>query len=159
MDKFLQIIRPNLKLILGALVVIFVIAVIITIFARLGKSTTVSMNNKTFKVTVAKTIEEKQKGLSGQKSLGQDKGMLFVFNERGYYSFWMKDMKFPIDIIFIDGETIVTIYKNISNPPSGKNPSTVYQPKQAVDKVLEVNSGISAKYNIKEGNKVEFKNL
>ena len=113
MDKFLEIIRPNLKLILGALVVIFVIAVIITIFARLGKSTTVSMNNKTFKVTVAKTIEEKQKGLSGQKSLGQDKGMLFVFNEKGYYSFWMKDMKFPIDIIFIDGETIVTIYKNI----------------------------------------------
>ncbi len=60
-----------------------------------GGATTVS-------VEIVRTQALREKGLSGRVSLDSDKGMLFIFPEPGRYGFWMPDMHFPIDIIWID---------------------------------------------------------
>ncbi|OGH42574.1 MAG: hypothetical protein A3H79_03395 [Candidatus Levybacteria bacterium RIFCSPLOWO2_02_FULL_36_8b] len=123
------------------------------------KSPKATINNHYFNLTVVKTLKETQVGLSEKKSLDQNSGMFFVFEGPAFYSFWMKNMKFPIDIIFIKGDKIVTIYENV-NPPKTINESlSTYKPEEPADKVLEINAGLSKKYNIKKGNTVKIENL
>ncbi len=120
----------------------------------LTPSSKVVINNHTFHVTVAKTSEEQQRGLSGLNSLPSDQGMLFLFDKPDYYSFWMKNMKFPIDIIFIKDDKVVSIVEN-AKPQSDTNPP-IYQPEAPINRVLEINAGLSKKYNIKKGDRVEI---
>lgn len=118
---------------------------------------TVKINNHTFKVEVVNTPEKEQLGLSGRTSLPQNQGMLFVFDKKDYHYFWMKNMKFPIDIIFIDGERIVSIAKNAPVPKAGAENLPLYKSGGPIDRVLEINAGLSDKYKIKPGDKVEIK--
>lgn len=118
---------------------------------------TVKINNQTFKVSVADEPNEWQRGLSGQDPLDEDAGMLFLFKTTDYHNFWMKDMKFPIDIIFIKGDTVVTVVKDAKPPTSNNDTLPLYKPEQPVDRVFEINAGLSEKYNIKKGDKVEIK--
>ena len=53
-------------------------------------------------VDLATTPEEQQRGLSGRASMSADRGMLFVFNQEGQWSFWMHEMNFPLDIIWFN---------------------------------------------------------
>jgi len=120
-------------------------------------SNSVTINNHTFKVELAKTAKEQQMGLSGRDSLSQDQGMLFIFDHPDYYNFWMKNMKFPLDIIFINGSKIVSIVKNAKPPQSPNVNPPVLKPEGLVDKVLEINGGLTDKYNIKKGDVVKIK--
>lgn len=125
---------------------------------------TVKIGNTSIKVDVADTDAERQKGLSGRSSLEKDSGMLFVINNNKVTpTFWMKDMKIAIDIIWIlssssdvkEGE-IIQIDKNVE-PPAFNTPDNklkLYSPKSAVDYVLEVNSGYSDLHNIKVGDAI-----
>jgi uncharacterized membrane protein (UPF0127 family) len=115
-------------------------------------TSTVTIKNQTFSVSVAETEVDKQKGLSGKASLPLTEGKLFLFDTPDTYTFWMKDMKFPIDIIFINGDTIVSIAENARPVTSGTMP--LYKPTGSSDKVLEINAGLSKKYNFKPGDKV-----
>jgi len=118
-----------------------------------------TINDQEFKLDVADTDTEKENGLSNRSDLPQDRGMLFIFDKPDYYSFWMKNMKFPIDIIFIRDGAIVTIYSNLEHPtPTEQNPP-IYQPKSPANMVLEINAGLSSKYGFKEGDKIELENL
>lgn len=118
--------------------------------------TTAKIHNTTYKLILAKTNEEKQKGLSGRNSLAKDSGMLFVFGKKEPYAFWMRDMKFPIDIIWIDGNKIVDYVENAPAASSGQSPSnlTVYKPEAPADYVLEVNANEISKNKIKRGDTV-----
>lgn len=115
---------------------------------------------KTFQVRVARSDKDLQIGLSKTASLSENQGMLFVFKTKSKYGFWMRDMKFPIDVIFIDDNKVVDIKKNFK-PSSDNNIASleIYKPKADANYVLEVNEGLADKYNIKEGNKVEFSNI
>jgi uncharacterized membrane protein (UPF0127 family) len=75
--------------------------------------------NRTFKIELARTPEEQQKGLSNRASLPEDHGMLFLFDKPAPYGFWMKEMRFPLDIIFIKNKTVVTVDENLPAPVSG----------------------------------------
>jgi len=99
---------------------------------------TVELKGQTIQVTIAETPEERGRGLSGRAGLAEDEGMLFVFSEDGRYSFWMKDMLFSIDIIWIakDG-TIVDIARNISPDTY----PTSFAPKAPARYVLELKAG------------------
>lgn len=98
---------------------------------------------------LALTPAQWQKGLSGRKELKENQGMLFVFPESSYQSFWMKDMKFSIDIIWVDESfKIVGIEKNL--PPCVDKCPT-YESPVPVKYVLEVNAGFSEKEKLKEG--------
>lgn len=123
------------------------------------KSPTQTIGDKTLKLDIAKTNEEREIGLTNKNSLADDRGMLFIFEKPDYYSFWMKNMKFPIDIIFIRGDTIVTIYTDVQPPISSDQSIPIYQPKSPADSVLEINAGLSKKYNFKEGDKVKNENF
>lgn len=106
-------------------------------------------------VDVVDSDEDRVKGLSGRENLDVDSGMLFLFDYPSEYSFWMPDMNFPIDIIWISDNTVVGIESNVSNEFDPNNP-TYYNPPFEVDTVLEVNAGFAEKNNIKIGNLVSF---
>jgi len=112
------------------------------------------IGDKVIKVESAESVMEKQKGLSGRNFMRTNNGMLFVFSQLGLYSFWMKDMKFPIDIIGIDENLrIINIKKNITPDTFPKK----FIPQLPAKYVLEVNGGWSDKNEIKEGINIKVK--
>ena len=121
----------------------------------------ITIRNHTFTIEIADTNEAQAKGLSYRTSLNQDTGMLFVFEKPSLYTFWMKDMHFPLDILFIKDNIIVTIHENVPNPPSNTplNQLPAYAPKQPANYVLEINAGLSQKYGFREGDEVIYANF
>lgn len=101
------------KLVIG---IIVVIAFIITIAVPLlFNNSDTKLGSKSYNLEVADTAEARQLGLSGRETLQDDAGLLFVFDEPGRQCFWMKDMKFSIDIIWLDAnKKIVQLEKNIA---------------------------------------------
>lgn len=118
---------------------------------------TVSIDNHTFSVETATTSAQQQLGLSGRKSLPQDQGMLFIFPVAQRYPFWMKAMQFPLDILFMNNNKIVTIFQNIPIPKSDKPNLPVYVPSGPANQVLEINAGLAKKYNFQTGDSVSVK--
>jgi uncharacterized membrane protein (UPF0127 family) len=116
----------------------------------------VTIKGKTFIVDVAKTDYQKQKGLSIYKEIPEDKGMIFIFSKQDYYNFWMKDMKFPIDIIYIKDNKIVDIFENVLPPNSPDEKLEIIRPEEKADKVLEINANLSNKYNFKKGDLINI---
>src|SRR3990167_4159183 len=102
------------------------------------------------KVQIAATERERQQGLSGRKSLGEDAGMLFVFDQPGRYGFWMKGMNFPLDFIWINQGAVVQITESV-----GIDQMSI-EPNQPVNRVLEVNQGFAVKHQLKIGDKVIY---
>jgi uncharacterized membrane protein (UPF0127 family) len=105
------------------------------------------------KVDLALTPETQAQGLSGRSGLQDDEGMLFVFNNPGKYFFWMKDMNFPIDMIWISQDLHVVYIKQDAEPDS--YPQT-FVSNQDAEYVLEVSSFFAEKNNLKEGDQVQF---
>lgn len=109
-------------------------------------------------VEIAATEETREKGLSGRPSLDKNKGMLFIFPKPNFHQFWMRDMNFPIDIIWIDNGRVIGITPDVSNNFDQKNPRT-YSPSQPAQYILEVNAGFSTKNKIKIGDVIAFENI
>jgi uncharacterized membrane protein (UPF0127 family) len=119
----------------------------------------VIISGKKLLVDIADTPALQTKGLSGRQSLDENQGMLFVFPSEAKQFFWMKDMLFPIDIIWINkDEEIVYIDENapIPEPNTADYKLPLYSSPKAVKYVLEVNAGYSEKYSIKVGDRVEI---
>lgn len=117
-------------------------------------SPNVTINNKKIKVELANDYDKWQKGLSDREELDKDTGMLFVFPGTQIRNFWMKNMHFPIDIIWIEHNKVIGISKNLQ--PEGEMPTNSYSSILPVNYVLEVNAGFADKNNIKEGDLVEY---
>lgn len=104
-------------------------------------------------VEVADTVEKRREGLSGRKSLGVNNGMLFILGKPDFYGIWMKNMNFPIDVIWIDENLrIVDIERNIQ-------PDTypeIFRPEQKSTYILEVNAGFTEIYNIDVGEEIHL---
>lgn len=115
------------------------------------------INSNIINLELAVTTKEKEKGLGGRDSLPADTGMLFPYDHKEQYMFWMKDMKFPLEIIWIDGNKVADLTKNVP-PPTSDQDIVRLAPKVAVDKVLEVNAGTVDRLNIKIGDAVKFTN-
>jgi uncharacterized membrane protein (UPF0127 family) len=110
-------------------------------------------------VEVATTSEEQQRGLSGRAKLEHDSGMLFDFHNDTHQrirNFWMIDMQFNIDIIWIRNGNIIGIEKNVPKPEANTPPSQLprYPSPDVVDYVLEVNAGWSDEHNILVGDTI-----
>ena len=115
---------------------------------------TVTIKGTMFLVDLALNPLEKERGLSYRTSLAPKHGMLFVYDHREQFPFWMKGMNFPLDFIWLDGNTIVDITKNVQ-PANGLNMQVV-KPSIPVDKILELNAGEVDQYNIAIGDTVLF---
>lgn len=113
----------------------------------------VKITGQNIKVDLAITPSEHEQGLSGRPGLKDDEGMLFVFLQVGKHLFWMKDMFFSIDMIWLGADMKVIYIKKDATPASYP---TTFGPNQDAKYVLEVISGFSDKNNLKVGDKMEF---
>lgn len=109
-------------------------------------------------VELAKTPRAWQKGLSNRRELGSNRGMLFIFTESSRHSFWMKDMNFPLDIIWLKNGEIVDIAPQLPPAQAGEAQPTVYWPRLSANAVLEVSAGFCEQNGVKIGDKVEVLN-
>lgn len=145
-----------MKKLITILFVLIISLTLIKYIQPVKNTPTLTINNKTFNIDIARTDEQKAKGLSIYNKLSLNKGMIFIFDSSDYYTFWMKDMKFPIDIIYIKKNLIVDIFKNVPNPKSENETLSIIRPKSDADIVFELNAGLSEKYNFKIGNTVKI---
>lgn len=113
----------------------------------------VKIVGKTIKVDVVSNEKSRAQGLSNKKELKEYEGMLFVFDYEDKHSFWMKEMNFPIDIIWIDKYFKVVDIKKNAHPLSFPDS---FSPKKEALYVLEILAGFSEKNNLKDGDLVEF---
>lgn len=118
--------------------------------------TQIKVGQNIINIETAKTPSERAKGLGGRESIATNSGMLFVFDSPKKYQFWMKDMKFPIDMIFINNGQVVDFLKNVPAPTSNQKDSDLprYQPIADMDMVLEVQNGYIEKNNVSVGDSV-----
>lgn len=122
--------------------------------AAQANRTVLKLGKCSIKVEVVNGASLLESGLSGRKELAQDAGMLFVFGDPDYYSFWMKGMKFPLDFIWIlDGE-VIQITPNVPPPSMLERKLPTYSPLVPVNFVLEVNAGIVKKCGVKVGDMI-----
>jgi len=95
------------------------------------------------RVEVADTPERKSRGLSGRSRLAEGQGMVFPYARAERQGFWMYDMHFDIDIIWIRGDRIVDVTPRVPHDPPGELP--LYRPREPADLVLEVPAGTAEK--------------
>ena len=106
-----------------------------------------SKKSKSFFLELADTEALRRRGLMFRKELGEDRGMIFVFEEEQPRTFWMKDTYIPLDMIFLDDELrVVGILRDV--PPFTKKPRGVDKPSKYV---IELNAGSCAKHGIEVG--------
>lgn len=138
---------------------IFIIVAVVwlfqkNIFIQNSQKSFIRVNAHTIEVEIAEKQAAREIGLSGKGELCSECGMLFVFEKANVYPFWMKEMKFNLDIIWISGDRIVKIAENV---PYRKGMGEVVDPKVLADKVLEINAGKSKEWELKEGDEIIFK--
>lgn len=117
---------------------------------------TLKVGSREFEVEIADTPAARSRGLSGRDQIAENEGMLFVFeNEDVQPAFWMKDMKFAIDIIWIDEGQVIQITPNAKPPKPGTPDEDIelILPESPVDLVLETKAGEAS--GIKLGDRVE----
>ena len=112
-----------------------------------------------YAVDVAAQPEERRQGLSGRPYMAPDAGMLFVFEDAQVRNFWMKEMHFPLDIIWIDGECrLIDWAADVPTPPPGGGDAAIprVQSPSPARYVLELNAGEAARAGLAPGDTVEF---
>jgi hypothetical protein len=111
------------------------------------------INGQSIIVDIADTPAERQRGLSGRADLAPNHGMLFIFPSDGIYAFWMKDMRFSIDIIWLSADgTVITIAQNIS---PRTYPHT-FAPSAPAQYVVELPAGFVQEHHVQLGDKVQM---
>ncbi len=116
---------------------------------------TLGLSGTTITVELATTPAQRVQGLSGRAALAADHGMLFVFPVVDRYGFWMKDMHFPIDIVWIgDNGSIVSVNESVLPQTYPTN----YYPPEPVRLVLELPAGFAASHQLVAGSKITLPN-
>ena len=113
----------------------------------------VHIGEVSLRVEIAQTTEERTQGLSGRASLEDGVGLLFIFPKADYHSMWMKDMNFPIDIIWISEDLKVVSMNDNVTPDS--YPRT-FRPKQPARYAIEVSELYLETFGIREGQSVRM---
>ncbi len=108
-----------------------------------------------YQLELAETEEQREKGLSGRQSLDAGHGMLFIYENEGIHSFWMKDTLMQLDIIWLNGDGIV-VYISKNTQPCGQGYCQPINPGKNALYVLEVNGGEADRIGLAEGSKVSL---
>lgn len=143
--------KRRIALILGT------VLVIVAIFVTKGNKKdvqTLSIGSHTFAVTIADTERERAQGLSNNTTLGDNEGMYFLFSTPDTYTFWMKDMQYDLDFIYVKNNRVVYTISNIPSPAHNNNKIAIVDSPVAFDGVVEVRSGFIQKWKIHKGQKV-----
>ncbi len=140
--------RKNLLYLLLALVVL--IDVYLYFFQKDWLD--LKVGNCVFSAEVVSLPGDQYEGLSNRDKLAVDKGMIFLFPMADDRSFVMRDMRFPLDIIFIRNHRVINLYHNL--PPEGAATTNTYHSGGAADAVLEINAGRSSACHIGVGSEI-----
>ncbi len=119
----------------------------------------VTIDDATFTVDVADTGAARAQGLSGRPSLDPGTGMLFIFDEERNLTFWMKEMRFPLDIVWIRSDcTIADITRNVPIPEPNQSLAQLprFSPSVPSQYVLEINAGVAEGAGLDIGDAVAF---
>ena len=111
----------------------------------------VYLKDKEIWVEVVRTPEERAQGLMGRKHLGEDEGMLFIFEKEDYHSFWMKNTLIPLSIAFIDREGKILKIADMEPLTLDSHP-----PPKAILYALEMKKGWFSTYNLQVGDILRF---
>jgi uncharacterized membrane protein (UPF0127 family) len=104
------------------------------------------------RIEIAEDEASRTQGLMGRRQMGEDQGMLFIFPDEEYRSFWMANTPLPLDIIYVNRDReIVTIQRNTVPYSEESIPST-----RPATYVIEVNAGFADRHGITEGEKVQW---
>ncbi len=146
---------PDKKVRIRIFILLFIL-IVIFLFFSMNSSDQVMLraNNCLFKVEIADNFFSHYQGLSNRESLCPDCGMLFLFSEKKDRHFVMRNMNFPIDIIFISNNEIVNIHKNAQ--PEGQNYQEIYSSEKKSDAVFEINAFKSEKCGLKPGDIISW---
>ena len=111
----------------------------------------VEIGAQRFQVELAATHEAREQGLSGRDRLLADAGMWFELAPAGMSGFWMRGMRFPIDLIWVSpGNRVVGV---LTLPVCERDPCPIHYPPQAVAHVLEIAAG---RFSGRTGDRVEW---
>lgn len=144
----------NAGLIVGGMVVVVIASAIFLIMSSLQPSVKLYLGDGVFDAEIARTPTTREKGLSGVTNLDSNKALILAYPSDGEWQIWMKDMKAPIDIIWLDSDKkVVYIVKNAS-PDDSIN--TIFTPKSSARYVVEVVAGIVDSKTIKTGRAAVF---
>lgn len=147
------------SIIAGIVLIVAAVAIYFIVFRRANpplRGTEVTIGNTVFQVEVASTTVEEARGLSFRASLAENSGMLFLFSTPGVQTFWMKDMNFPLDMIWIGSGKVLGFAQNAVPQPGVPLWSlAIYDSPDGTNQVLEVNAGTVAKDNIQIGDPVQ----
>jgi uncharacterized membrane protein (UPF0127 family) len=119
----------------------------------------VRIGRQAVRAELARTPEERRQGLSGRSALPEDAGMLFVFPNEQQPTFWMKDMRFPLDFVWISADKhVVAVTEQAPAPVPGTPDGALqlYAPTAPVLYTLEVNGGLVKQLGIHAGDPVVF---
>jgi len=119
----------------------------------------VLIGNAVYVVDLAVTDEERTQGLSGRLSMDADRAMLFVYEEDGPRTFWMPDMHFPLDMVWIRSDcTVDGVTDHVPNPPldTPRDQLPLYPSTGPVRFILEINAGQAEARGIVPGSPVQF---
>jgi uncharacterized protein len=129
-------------------------AAVYILWPQLQPHATIRIGDGVFAAKVVRTPAEREKGLSGTGSLRDDQAMLFVYESNGKWPIWMKDMNYPIDIVWLDTNKEV-VYIVINAPPESY-PYETFTPKQDARYVLELPAGTVGQKSIVIGKEASF---
>ena len=124
-----------------------------------GTPPTALVGGAAFEVEIAFTADARTRGLSGRDGLADGAGMLFVFDGGAASAFWMREMRFALDFVWIgDNCEVVDIHANVPPPPAGTpmGELTLYESEPPARYNLEINAGEAAKRGIAVGDAVKF---
>ena len=149
--------RKTIVILISMLIVILALVVILILKNNEDKNENITIKFQTEEINaeIADTPEKIKNGLMYRESLGENEGMLFIFDREKETSFWMKNTLIPLDIIFLNKDKeIVNIFENAM--PCKTEECELYPSVHPAKYVIEVNAGFVEKNRIEVGERVEF---
>ncbi|PID31097.1 hypothetical protein CSA80_03110 [Candidatus Saccharibacteria bacterium] len=135
----------------------FVLVVCVIIFSIVHvfsvPQNVLTVGGQYYTLTVAANDEARSKGLGGRRDMARNEGMLFVFEREAVRCFWMKNMQFSIDIIWLNAaKQVVHVEPNLSPKTFPKS----FCPAKPAQYVVELRAGEAARSGVKNGQKLDF---
>lgn len=149
----MQIFKPKMKKIFAIFLIIFLIGCV----KNSGKNFNeiiIDNGSKLIKINIeiADDNNERMKGLMFREKLDENAGMIFIFENEEYQTFWMKNTLIPLDMIFIDKDfKIINIEHAV---PCNQEPCVLYKSAKPAKYVLELNGNFTTKNDVKTGDKI-----
>jgi len=123
-----------------------------------NQTSQVCIKDNCFNVKLAITEQERQKGLMFVQSLNENEGMLFIFQEEGIHPFWMKNTLIPLDMLWISKDKEIVYISKDNQPCDNKEICNNIVPSASSIYTLEINAGLTERYNLSVGDKVVLHN-